>query len=75
MAQGIRGPVRLFRGLLQGLVGKDKMLEMGMVENLGRRGRRGEGEGKLFLFFFLRFIYFMYVSTLSLSSDTPEEGI
>jgi hypothetical protein len=26
-------------------------------------------------FFFLRFIYFMYVSTLLLSSDTPEEGI
>jgi hypothetical protein len=23
----------------------------------------------------LRFIYFMYMSTLSLSSDTPEEGI
>jgi len=28
-----------------------------------------------FFFFFLRFIYFMYVSTLELSSDTPEEGI
>ena len=40
--------MRLFRGLLQGLVGKDKMLEMGMVENLGRRGREGEGEGKHF---------------------------
>ena len=26
------------------------------------------------LFFFLRFIYFMYVSTLLLTSDTPEEG-
>jgi hypothetical protein len=24
------------------------MLEMGMVENLGRRGREGEGEGKHF---------------------------
>jgi hypothetical protein len=27
------------------------------------------------LFFFLRFIYFMYMSTPLLSSDTPEEGI
>jgi hypothetical protein len=26
-------------------------------------------------FFLKRVIYFMYVSTLSLSSDTPEEGI
>jgi hypothetical protein len=26
-------------------------------------------------FFFLRFIYFMYVSTLLLPSGTPEEGI
>jgi hypothetical protein len=29
----------------------------------------------LFLVLFLRFIYFIYVRTLSLSSDTPEEGI
>ena len=27
------------------------------------------------LHFFLRFIYFLYMSTLSLSSVTPEEGI
>jgi hypothetical protein len=27
------------------------------------------------VYFFLRLIYFMYVNTLSLSSDTPEEGI
>jgi hypothetical protein len=27
-----------------------------------------------FKFFFYRFTYFMYVSTLLLSSDTPEEG-
>jgi hypothetical protein len=27
------------------------------------------------LFFFLRFIYFMYVSTLTVSSDTPEGAI
>ena len=27
------------------------------------------------LFFFLRFIYLLYVSTLLLSSDTPEEGV
>jgi hypothetical protein len=33
------------------------------------------GTVKLLSFFFLRFIYFMYVSTLSLFSDTPEEGI
>jgi hypothetical protein len=26
-------------------------------------------------FFFLRFIYLLYVSTLWLSSDTPEEGV
>jgi hypothetical protein len=25
--------------------------------------------------FFLRFIYLLYISTLSLSSDTPKEGI
>jgi hypothetical protein len=29
----------------------------------------------LLLLLLLRFIYFMYMSTLSLSSDTPEEGI
>jgi hypothetical protein len=27
------------------------------------------------LFFFLRFVYLLYVSTLWLSSDTPEEGV
>jgi hypothetical protein len=27
------------------------------------------------MYFFLRFIYFMYMSILLLSSDTPEEGI
>jgi hypothetical protein len=35
-----------------------------------------EGLGPNLVFFFKDlFIYLMYVSTLSLSSDTPEEGI
>jgi len=32
------------------------------------------GIGNFFSFYFLRYIYFMYVSTLWLSSDTPKEG-
>jgi hypothetical protein len=41
----------------------------------GSSGREGSILFFFFFFFFLRFIYLMYMSTLQLFSDTPEEGI
>jgi hypothetical protein len=58
-----------------GLGNSQRQGQSRLYDEVWVEGSTGSRPTVYLFFFFLRFIYFMYVSTLSLSSDTPEEGI